>query len=368
MAAPPNVQRVINQASRRWGVSPVVLSNLLRQESGYREGVSSPAGARDIAQFIPGTARRYGVTLGDNRIQDDIFGAAHYLSDNLRKTGGNYAQALSIYNSGSPTGYLRIPETKNYVRSILSGAGQPSYAPQGGGPQGSLSGSVTPGQVKGAGFNAGSGGSTGALTALLAQLQGQPQPVQTMSLQSPGTSADQYLRTAPGFQGGVGQVSNAAQPKMDVQSLLAALGSSQDGIPQASVGNAKTTINGQAGPAAPPNKVTRIKGVANFGGKPVAGWIAPILSYARAHGWTGSVTSGYRSYQEQASIYNRGVRPAARPGTSNHEFTAFPGGAVDVSQAQQLARILRNSPYRGVLVWAGSKDPVHFSHPHGGSY
>ena len=109
-------------------------------------------------------------------------------------------------------------------------------------------------------------------------------------------------------------------------------------------------------------------GVVKFEGTPLAAWIAPILAYARQQGWKGSVTSGFRSYAEQKRIYDSGVRPAAVPGTSNHEGDVFPRGAVDVSDAQTLARILARSPYRGRLVWAGSKDPVHFSHPHNGSY
>ena len=62
------------------------------------------------------------------------------------------------------------------------------------------------------------------------------------------------------------------------------------------------------------------------------------------------------------------MRPAAVPGTSNHEGTVYPRGAVDVSDASQLSSVLSRSPYASTLVWAGSKDPVHFSHPHGGSY
>ena len=103
-------------------------------------------------------------------------------------------------------------------------------------------------------------------------------------------------------------------------------------------------------------------------GKLVAGWIEPILGWARQHGWRGSVTSGYRSLAQQTAIYNSGVRPAAVPGTSNHEGTVYPRGAVDVSDASQLSSVLSRSPYASTLVWAGSKDPVHFSHPHGGSY
>lgn len=111
-----------------------------------------------------------------------------------------------------------------------------------------------------------------------------------------------------------------------------------------------------------------VKGVGRFDGKPVALWIIPILTYARAHGWKGHVDSGFRSFAEQTAIYNSGVRPAATPGHSNHEGDAFPRGAVDVTEAAQLSQILQASPFRKLLIWAGSQDPPHFSFPHGGGY
>jgi hypothetical protein len=113
---------------------------------------------------------------------------------------------------------------------------------------------------------------------------------------------------------------------------------------------------------------TSAKGTVNFEGHPVAAWIAPELRWARAHGWKGSVNSGFRTLADQTRIYNSGVRPAAKPGTSNHEGADFPRGAVDVSDAQGLARVLAKKPGGSPLKWAGAKDPVHFSHPHGGSY
>lgn len=115
------------------------------------------------------------------------------------------------------------------------------------------------------------------------------------------------------------------------------------------------------------------KGVATFDGKPVALWIIPILKYAQAHGWTGTVTSGYRTDAQQTAIYDSGTRPAAVPRSlggsgSNHEGDQFPAGAVDVTDASQLSAILAASPFGHLLVWAGSKDPVHFSFPHAGGY
>lgn len=111
---------------------------------------------------------------------------------------------------------------------------------------------------------------------------------------------------------------------------------------------------------------TNLKGTALFEGHRVAAWIKPELTYARRHGWKGQINSGYRSFADQTRIYNSGVRPAAKPGTSNHEGADYPRGAIDVSDAQQLAAILRKKG--GRLKYAGAKDPVHFSHPHGGSY
>lgn len=101
--------------------------------------------------------------------------------------------------------------------------------------------------------------------------------------------------------------------------------------------------------------------------KPVANWITKELNAAWNQGARFTVTSGVRSRAEQTRIYNSGVRPAAKPGTSNHEQTEYPGGAVDVTPgALSLDRVLKNM--NSPLVYAGVRDPVHFSHPHNGSY
>jgi hypothetical protein len=117
-----------------------------------------------------------------------------------------------------------------------------------------------------------------------------------------------------------------------------------------------------------PADAKRLQGLGQFEGKPVAMWILPFLLYAKSHGWRGSVNNGFRTFAEQSAIWNSGVRPAAQPGTSNHEKKNFPGGAIDVTEAAQLNEILSKIPGGSLLKWAGSKDPVHFSFPHNGSY
>lgn len=107
--------------AKQQGVNPDIFEAQIQQESGFNRNARSPAGAQGIAQFMPATAKGYGVNLNDNRVTDDLEGAARYMAENLKRTGGNYHQALSIYNSGKPEGYKSIAETRNYVDTILSG-------------------------------------------------------------------------------------------------------------------------------------------------------------------------------------------------------------------------------------------------------
>lgn len=99
-------------------------------------------------------------------------------------------------------------------------------------------------------------------------------------------------------------------------------------------------------------------GVVKMDGYEVNASIAADLKYARAHGWKGKVTSGYRSNKKQAEIYASGVRPAAPPGQSMHRFKRKTKGAVDVSDGAALGKYL---PKRSKLKFAGSADPVHYS-------
>lgn len=117
-----------------------------------------------------------------------------------------------------------------------------------------------------------------------------------------------------------------------------------------------------------PADAKKYRGLGSFEGKPVAMWILPYLNYARAHGWRGTLNQGWRTYAEEVQIAREGIYPHATPGTSNHGKKNFPGGAIDVTEAEQLNTILKSIPGGSLLIWAGGKDPVHFSHPHNGGY
>jgi hypothetical protein len=96
--------------------------------------------------------------------------------------------------------------------------------------------------------------------------------------------------------------------------------------------------------------------------KPIADWIVPVLEWAYQHGWRGVVTSGYRSFYEQAQLNAAGAF-SAPAGLSNHETTRYPGGAVDVTEPSRLIEVLRG--YTGPLKLVGGVlgpiDPEHFS-------
>lgn len=106
--------------------------------------------------------------------------------------------------------------------------------------------------------------------------------------------------------------------------------------------------------------VTAAPGTRIFDGKPVANWIIPQLNWARNHGWQGQVTSGWRD--PRAKVTPSPGMPVAAQGQSNHSKTVYPGGAVDVTAADQLEAILASYPNplklrRGTAIG----DPIHFS-------
>lgn len=114
----------------------------------------------------------------------------------------------------------------------------------------------------------------------------------------------------------------------------------------APLGNAPnaTAPENQVGPSSAGN-------TAKVDGVTIAGWIAPIVTYARAHGWNGRVQSGVRDVnaQVQACINvcgnpNGCPGTCAAPGTSNHQEIAYPGGAIDVSDPAGFQQAISTYP------------------------
>jgi hypothetical protein len=121
----------LSHAAQRWNVSAALLGAQLYAESGFNPFAVSPAGARGIAQFMPRTARQYGLANPFDP-GSSIDAQAHLMRDLLREFG-SVPLALAAYNAGPQKvrdcGCVPpIPETRAYVAKILGlmgGLGDP---------------------------------------------------------------------------------------------------------------------------------------------------------------------------------------------------------------------------------------------------
>lgn len=109
--------------SVKYDISPSLLEALIWQESRWRVGAVSPAGARGLAQLMPGTARQLGVDPDSPNA--NLEGGARYLRQQLDAFGGDIEKALAAYNAGPARvekagGIPAIRETRNYVAAILA--------------------------------------------------------------------------------------------------------------------------------------------------------------------------------------------------------------------------------------------------------
>ena len=106
----------------RWNVSSSLLAAQLNVESNFNPFARSSAGARGIAQFMPGTARELGLENPFDAAAS-IDAQAHLMRDLLRRFGA-VPLALAAYDAGparvAACGCVPpIPETRGYVARIL---------------------------------------------------------------------------------------------------------------------------------------------------------------------------------------------------------------------------------------------------------
>jgi hypothetical protein len=125
-----NYKRIAAKEARRAGISPKAFVRQIRQESGFNPNARSPAGARGIAQFMPGTAKGLGVNPDNPR--EALRGSAKLMAS-YQKKYGSYRKALIAYNAGPGRVNGPLPaETRNYIRTILPG-GEPKRPTRRGG-------------------------------------------------------------------------------------------------------------------------------------------------------------------------------------------------------------------------------------------
>lgn len=127
-AGPADWQGRIAALAAKYDLSPALLEAVVWQESRWRSNARSPAGARGLAQLMPGTARQMGVDIDDP--DANLEGGARYLRMQLDTFGGDLEKALAAYNAGpgrvhKARGIPPIRETQNYVAAILARLSEP---------------------------------------------------------------------------------------------------------------------------------------------------------------------------------------------------------------------------------------------------
>ena len=118
-------------ADKNYGLPAGLLENVLHAESGGHLGAVSRAGAIGPFQFMPDTARQYGVNPTD--FDSSLRGTGAYLRDLERKYQGDLSKALAAYNDGpgnvdklirtyGKTWLAHAPqETQDYVKKTTAG-------------------------------------------------------------------------------------------------------------------------------------------------------------------------------------------------------------------------------------------------------
>ena len=133
--APGELDDVFNFAAQEFGVDVDVLRGIAYAESRFNPDiisgkVKSPAGAIGLMQFMPETAKEYGIDPTDP--VQAIIGGAAYLRKSLDKFDGDYERAVASYNWGpnrkaydSEDWASKAPaETQKYLMTVFDAAGR----------------------------------------------------------------------------------------------------------------------------------------------------------------------------------------------------------------------------------------------------
>jgi soluble lytic murein transglycosylase len=146
---------IINE-SKTYGLDPLFMFSVIRQESLFEGFVKSTAGARGLMQVVPETGSQIATELNwpPGYVSDDLYRpnvsvryGAYYLNKNRTMLGGNLFATLAAYNGGPGNAItwsqlagndpdllvevIRFEETRNYLRAIyeIYGTYRAIYSP-----------------------------------------------------------------------------------------------------------------------------------------------------------------------------------------------------------------------------------------------
>jgi soluble lytic murein transglycosylase len=141
-------RELVKREAREWGIDPIVLAALIRQESAFKADIVSRAGAIGLMQVMPPTGAQLARAHGPRPFSDasltrpevNLHLGAAFFRDMSRRYDGDLGLVLSAYNAG-PTRATRwrdypeasdphrfteripIEETRGYVKSVRRNLG-----------------------------------------------------------------------------------------------------------------------------------------------------------------------------------------------------------------------------------------------------
>jgi soluble lytic murein transglycosylase-like protein len=123
-AEPQALQPVIHEASNRYGLPPALIKAVIRVESNFDPGATSPKGAQGLMQLMPATAADLQVT-DPYDVRENILAGSRYLHLLLQKFHHKLPHALAAYNAGPQRveKWQDVPpivETQEFVRNVCT--------------------------------------------------------------------------------------------------------------------------------------------------------------------------------------------------------------------------------------------------------
>ena len=120
---------ITTQKEKQYGLPDGTLFKIGGMESSFKSGAVSPKGALGYFQFMPDTAKAYGLKDPSN-FEESADAAARYMRDNLKKYNGNIDLSLADYNGGPKAAQALArgkpwSETSDYLSKFHGGG----YAP-----------------------------------------------------------------------------------------------------------------------------------------------------------------------------------------------------------------------------------------------
>jgi len=119
--SPPEVNDVIENASKIYEVDPELIRSVIRAESNFDANATSSKGAMGLMQLMPETAKDLGVKNCYNPVEN-VMAGTRYLKNLLNRYDGNVELTLAAYNWGMGNVERhpdRLPkETRTYIARV----------------------------------------------------------------------------------------------------------------------------------------------------------------------------------------------------------------------------------------------------------